>query len=69
MTKPPSSRWRVYLNQVVEGEHRSFRSENKTYEYVRERLEAGVQKVIVHQWDCGRWHLYEELPGERGPNA
>ncbi len=59
MTNPPSSKWRVYLNQVTEGEHKSFRSENKTYEYVREQIAAGTAKVIVQQWLSGRWHLYD----------
>ncbi|MFI6510081.1 hypothetical protein ACIBCT_20955 [Streptosporangium sp. NPDC050855] len=59
MTNPPSSKWRVYLDQVTEGEHKSFRSENKAYVYVREQIAAGTAKVIVHQWDSGGWGLYE----------
>ena len=56
--KPPTNKWRVYVGRVAPDLHKSFRSENKAYEYVREQLPLG-HRITVKCWENGHWRLFE----------
>lgn len=60
--KPPSNRWRV---TVGTDDPKSFRSENKAYEFVREQMPRKL-KIVVHEWEHGRWGLFEVHEPEEG---
>jgi hypothetical protein len=61
--KPPTNKWRVYVGRVAPDLHKGFRSENKAYEYVRNRLHLG-HRITVQYWENGVWRLYEVLNEE-----
>ncbi|MFD9950870.1 hypothetical protein ACFWYW_59070 [Nonomuraea sp. NPDC059023] len=63
MDKPPTNRWKVTVGSE---KPKSFRSETKAYEFVREHLPSGV-RIVVHNWERGRWGLYEAFE-ERSPD-
>ena len=66
--KPPTNKWRV---KVGDDDPKGFRSENKAYEHVREHLPSG-KRIVVHNWERGRWGLYEvfeERPPDDAPGA
>lgn len=68
--KPPTNKWRVTVGKTHPQTVRSFRSENKTYEFVREQLPHG-HRIKVEQW-MGRWLLFEvfdEQPPADSPEA
>lgn len=68
MDNPATHKWRV---TVGDDAPKSFRSQNKAYEFVREHLPSG-RRIVVREWENGRWRLYETFdaaPPDDSPDA
>lgn len=71
MTKPPTNKWKVKVGADYPPSVRTFRSQNKAYEFVREQLPHG-DRIEVREWEDGRWRLYEvfeERPADHSEGA
>lgn len=58
MAKPPTNKWKVKVGPDFPPSVRTFRSENKAYEFVREQLLHG-HRIEVREWENGVWRLFE----------